>query len=184
MWTCGTCDLGLVYDNSVNSNNNDSESVSVSGYCDADWGGDKNDRKSTTGYCTYINNNLISWCTKKQPTVALSSTEAEYMAIAEVAKEVMWLRIILIEMNVNVITPTIIYVDNQSAKKISENDTEHDRTKHIDIRHYFIRDLINSGEIKLVWISTHDQLADIFTKPLGGTIFTTLRNKLMKIKID
>ena len=77
---------------------------------------------------------------------------------------------------------SIIYVDNQSAKRISENDTEHDRTKHIDIRHYFIRDLINNGEIKLVWVSTDKQLADIFTKPLGGTIFTMLRNKLMKIR--
>ena len=78
-------------------------------------------------------------------------------------------------------TPTIIYVDNQSAIKISENDAEHDRTKHIDIRHYFIRELINNGEIKLEWISTSEQLADIFTKPLPGSIFTNLRNKIMKI---
>jgi len=79
------------------------------------------------------------------------------------------------------ITPTIIYVDNQSAIRISENDSEHDRTKHIDVRHYFIRDLINSGDIKLQWISTVDQLADIFTKPLSTSTFTSLRDRLMKI---
>ena len=152
------------------------------GYCGSDYAGDIGDRKSTTGYCSYINNNIISWCTKKQATVALSSTEAEYMAIGEIAKEVMWLRMILEEMNVKVKRPTIIYVDNQSAKKISENDTEHDRTKHIDVRHYFNRDLIANGEVKLEWISTHNQLADIFTKPLGVPAFTTLRNKIMKIR--
>ena len=171
------CLLRLIYDN--NYKNSDGE-VIISGYCDADWGGDLNDRKSTTGYCTFINNNLISWNSKKQRTVALSSTEAEYMAINEVAKELMWLRIILKEMNINVKSPSILYVDNQSAIKISENDTEHDRTKHIDIRYYFIRDLITNGEIKLHWVSTAEQLADIFTKPLGGTIFTNLRDILMK----
>jgi hypothetical protein len=176
-YLAGVPHLGLIYDNK--SNNSDGE-VIISGYCDADWGGDLVDRKSTTGYCTFINNNLISWNSKKQRTVALSSTEAEYMAINEVAKELMWLRIILKEMNVKVKTPSILYVDNQSAIKISENDTEHDRTKHIDIRYYFIRDLISSGEMKLRWVSTGEQLADIFTKPLGGTIFTNLRDILMK----
>ena len=101
------------------------------------------------------------------------------MGISEVAKEVMWLRILLKEMNMNVETPSIIYVDNQASIRISENDADHDRTKHIDIRHYFIRDLINNNEIKLQWISTHDQLADIFTKSLGKNIFKTLREKLM-----
>ena len=178
----GVPNIGLVYDSiNINENDSDSDTIIITGYCDADWGGDKNDRKSTTGYCTFINNNLISWCTKKQATVALSSTEAEYMAICEVAKEIMWLRILLKELFLNIKTPTIIYVDNQSAKRISENDTEHDRTKHIDIRHYFIRDLISNGEIKLEWVSTTEQIADIFTKSLNSSIFTTLRKKLMKI---
>ena len=90
------------------------------------------------------------------------------------------MKTILRELGENVESPTVIYVDNQSAIKISENDTEHDRTKHIDIRHYYIRELIKSGEIKLKWLPTCEQLADIFTKPLGGKIFTTLRDKLMK----
>jgi hypothetical protein len=171
----GTRHHGLLYTH----NKNTSDQVELVGYCDADWGGDTSDRKSTTGYCTMINGNLISWSSKKQTTVALSSTEAEYMAITEVAKEIMWLRMILEELHVKIVTPTIIYVDNQSAIKISENDTEHDRTKHIDIRHYFVRDLINSGHIKLQWLPTAEQLADIFTKPLGSATYTSLRDRLM-----
>ncbi len=177
-YLAGTSQYGLLYDN--NNNTGVYGEVNLTGYCDADWGGDLIDRKSTTGYCTFINGNMISWCTKKQRTVALSSTEAEYMAINEIAKEIMWLRIILKELSITVKTPTIIYVDNQSAIRISENDTEHDRTKHIDIRHYYIRELIVKGDIKLKWLPTSEQLADIFTKPLGGTIFTNLRDKLMK----
>jgi hypothetical protein len=153
--------------------------VKLHGYCDADWGGDLTDRKSTTGYCTFVNNNLISWQSKKQTTVALSSCEAEYMAINDIAKEIMWMRMLMKELKIEVETPTIIYVDNQSAIKISENDSAHDRTKHIDIRHYYIRDLIDNGEIKLVWVPTADQLADIFTKSLSSSTFTSIRDRLM-----
>ena len=103
------------------------------------------DRKSTTGYCTFINNNIIDWQCKKQTTVALSSTEAEYMAISEVTKEVMWMIAILTELKQKVVTPVTIYVDNQSAIKISENDTAHHRTKHIDISHHFIRDAVSTA---------------------------------------
>ena len=151
----------------------------LSGYCDADWGGDLVDRKSTTGYCTFLNNNLISWQSKKQTTVALSSTEAEYMAICEVTKEIMWMKMILEELQLTVSSPSIIYVDNQSAIKISENDIAHDRTKHIDIKHYFVKDAIEKRIIKLQWISTDQQLADIFTKPLQPASFTSLRDRLI-----
>jgi hypothetical protein len=153
--------------------------IIVSAYCDADWAGDKNDRKSTTGYCTFINKNIVNWCSKKQSVVALSSAEAEYMAISEVVKDVMWTRMILEELMFEVQTPSIIHVDNQSAIRISETDGEHERTKHIDVRHCFIKDEISKGKIKLKWVSTHDQLADIFTKALPTKTFTTLREKIM-----
>ena len=165
---------GLLY-----KTDNQHQGVELSGYCDADWAGDTVDRKSTTSYCTFINNNLIDWQSKKQTTVALSSTEAEYMAITEVTKEIMWLRAILTELSIEVRTPITIYVDNQSAIKISENDTAHHRTKHIDIRHHFIRDVINSGVIKLVWISTDKQLADIFTKALPAATYINIRDQLV-----
>lgn len=98
------------------------------------------------------------------------------MAINEVAKEIMWMRIVLREMKVNFLSPTIIFIDNQSAIKISENDTDHDRTKHIDTRYYFIRDLILRGDVKLMWLPTDRRLADILTKPLSGLTFDTLKD--------
>jgi hypothetical protein len=153
--------------------------VVLHGYCDADYGGDLIDRKSTTGYCTYLNDNLITWASKKQQTVALSSCESEYMAITEVAKEIMWMRHLLHELDIQVETPTTIYVDNQSAIRISENDSAHSRTKHIDIKHHYINDLINQGEVKLEWISTDNQLADIFTKTLQPSTFISLRDRLI-----
>jgi ribonuclease HI len=156
-----------------------SKGVRITAYCDADWAGDKDDRKSTSGYCIFINNNLINWCSKKQSVVALSSAEAEYMAISEAIKELIWIRMIMKELMITVETPSILYVDNQSAIRISENDGEHERTKHIDVRHYFIKDTINQGEIKLKWISTNDQLADIFTKALSSKTFIKLRDKMM-----
>jgi hypothetical protein len=170
-----TRDLGLTYSHS----HRQSEEVELTGYCDADWGGDLIDRKSTTGYCTFLNNNLISWASKKQPTVALSSAEAEYMAISDMMKEILWMRMILNELHVNVITPTIIFVDNQSAIRISENDSDHDRTKHIDIRHCFIQDCIHNGDIKLEWVPSQHQRADIFTKPLSSQQFTALHESIM-----
>jgi hypothetical protein len=91
----------------------------------------------------------------------------------------MWVRMILTELHVKIITPTIIYCDNQPAIRISKNDSDHDRTKHINIKHYYIKELINEGHIDLKWISTHHQLADIFTKGLAAPTFTTLRAQLM-----
>ena len=166
--------LGLLY----TPNHHQGDELTLTAYCDADWAGDLNDRKSTTGYCTFINDNLIDRQSKKQPTVALSSTEAEYMSIVEVAKEVIWMTSILTELRQKVHKPIIIYVDNQSAIKISENDTSHQRTKHIDIRHHFIRDLINNKSIVLKYIRTTEQRADIFPKALPPQTFIKLRDML------
>jgi hypothetical protein len=156
---------------------NDKVVVTI-GYSDADWGGDRSDRKSTTGFCVLLNNNLISWNTKKQPTVALSSSESELMAMVEVMKEVLWVKQLLGELDIPNDTPTV-RVDNQSTIKMTNNDTEHDRSKHIDIKHYFVRELVKGKTMKLEWVSTVDQLADIFTKCLGKDIFVRLRDRLM-----
>jgi hypothetical protein len=171
----GTTNCGLVYE--MNSSNN--SSVTITGYCDADWGGDQDDRRSTTGYCIFINNNLVSWNTHKQATVALSSAEAELNAIVDATKEVMWLVQLLTEMHVNVTTPVILHVDNQSAMKMSTHTAEYDRSKHIQIRSSFVRENINSNTIKLEWIPTQLQLADIFTKSLTGSVFINQRDRLV-----
>jgi hypothetical protein len=173
----GSMNYGLVYMNRIGSIN---DSVQITGYSDADWAGDKSDRKSTTGYCVFINGNIVSWCTKKQQTVALSTMEAEYMALTEVTKEIMWMNMLLTEMKVKVQTPMIVYCDNQPTIQSSNNDVHHDRTKHIDTRYYFVRDLIHNNTIKVVWINSHSQIADIFTKPLAAQLFQHHRSSLVQ----
>jgi len=171
-------DYGLVYNNN-NRVNNMTDKLTITGYCDSDWGGDTADSKSTTGYIVLVNNNIISWNTKKQPTVALSSAEAELMALVEVTKEIAWLSMLLTELNYNINQPSTIYVDNQSTIKMSANLSEHDRSKHIRIKYNYIKDEIDTNQTRLQWISSGDQLADIFTKALQGPTFIGLRNKIL-----
>jgi hypothetical protein len=160
-------------------NNSYMRPLEVLAYCDADWGGDLLDRKSTTGYCIFINNNLVSWNVKKQPTVALSTAEAELMSIVEVIKEVIWVRKLLVELSYPLQEPIVTYSDNQSALDVVENDCLHDRSKHIEIKYHFVRDETRKGRVLLEWISTQDQIADIFTKGLGPTLFSKFRSKLI-----
>jgi len=173
----GCVEYGLRYKNDESVYGN---GVEITAYCDADWGGDKTDRKSTTGYCVYMNNNLITWDTKKQQTVALSTAEAELMAIVEAVKEVKWVGMLVSEMGYQVRKPILIHTDNQSAMNITKHDTEHGRTKHVDIKHSFVRDEIKKGEVEIKWISSQQQMADTFTKTLTPSVFLTHREKLVQ----
>jgi hypothetical protein len=174
----GTVKYGLKYKNDEDKYGNE---VEVTGYCDADWGGHKNEenKKSTTGYCVFMNGNLISWRTHKQETTASSSTEAELNALHEVWKEVKWMCMLLSEMGCRVRRPSTIYCDNQSTILIAKNDTQHERTKHIDIKKFLIRDEIKGGEIRVEWVSSSQQKADIFTKQLNPPTFLSLRQHLV-----
>jgi hypothetical protein len=116
---------------------------------------------------------------KKQPTVATSTCEAEYMAIYKAVQEIMWLSNFLQELKLIVIPQSIIHSDNHAAITISENDSYHDRSKHIDIKYHFIREAIKNNIIKVQYISTHDQQADILTKATGSNILSKFRNLLM-----
>jgi hypothetical protein len=172
----GSLDVGLVF----KSNNKTHEmKYEMNVYSDADWGGDRDDRKSTTGFVVKLNGNCVSWTSKKQSTVALSSAEAEYLAIGSAAKETKWLTQFLGELQIQSSTKTIIYTDNRAAKLICKNDLYHDRTKHIDIRHHSIRNDVKNGVYNVEWISTYEQLGDIFTKGLNVNQFTYLRDKIM-----
>jgi hypothetical protein len=171
----GTSEYGLRYDN----NNNRDDRATVSAYCDSDWAGDKEDRRSTTGYCTFMNGNLINWNTRKQQTVALSSAEAELMAVTEAVKEMMWLKEMLKEMKWSVTLPSIIYSDNQPAVHMTHNDVSQDRSKHIATRHFFVREGIDGGEHDVKWVSTDRQIADIFTKCLSVVPFNRQRDRLV-----
>ena len=140
--------------------------TTLKGFVDADWASDVNDRKSTSGFIFMLAGGAISWGSKKQSAVALSSTEAEYIAAAHAAKEVVWLRRLLLELKQKVEGPTILAMDNQSAITIAHNPEFHDRLKHIEIRHHFLRQKIEEGELGLEYTPTGDQVADILTKGL------------------
>ncbi|KAI0524508.1 hypothetical protein KFK09_003879 [Dendrobium nobile] len=147
-------------------------------FSDADWAGDKNTRRSTSGYCTFLGNTLISWSVKKQPTVARSSTEAEYRSIAAALTDIIWLRRLLLDFNISLSSPTKLYCDSTSAIALANNPVFHARTKHIEIDHHFIKDHIDTKTVNILPISTKDQVADIFTKHLSTPRYQLLRDKL------
>lgn len=134
------------------------------GYCDADWGNHLDDRRSFSGYSFIMAGGAVSWSAKKQSTVALSTMEAEYMAATEAAKEAMWWRNFLRELGVEINQPTIICCDNQGAIQLAKNPALHPRSKHIDIRHHFIREVVANKIVELKYISTEIMGADILTK--------------------
>lgn len=138
------------------------------GYADADWAADVNDRRSISGYVFILSGGAVSWSSKKQSSVALSSTEAEYMAVSAATKDLIWIRTLLAELDSTAICgPTPLLVDNQSAISLTSNAMFHDRTKHISIRHHFIREKVDSGEVTVEYIPTGEQVADVLTKGLS-----------------
>lgn len=166
----GTAHLGLVY-----RQGNPKLIVST----DSNWGGDVDDQKSQTGVVSKMNGCAVSWKSQKQSVVSLSSAEAEYMAAGEGAKEALWLRQLLMEMGRTQSTSTVMLIDNKAAIALADNDVFHNRTKHIDMRHHFIRDHVKSDALLPTWISTHEQEADIFTKALSKHPFMYLRAQVM-----
>jgi len=153
--------------------------VDVCAYADADWANSKADRKSVSGWVSKLNGDVISWASKKQRTVALSTCEAELYAEAEAIKEVLWLRGMLKELGLHTQLGSTIYGDNQSAIAISKNGVKGERTKHVDIKYHFVTETVERGDVVLKWIPTMEQQADIFTKALAAPVFVNLRQQLM-----
>lgn len=139
----------------------------LKGYVDADWANCLMDRRSYTGYVFILSKGPISWESKKQRTVALSSTEAEYMGLTEAAKENMYIREFLLELGFGNLADTRVLNDNMGALRLAENQVFHARSKHIDIRHHFIRESIQKKQLKLEHVSTDDMIADMLTKGLS-----------------
>jgi hypothetical protein len=140
--------------------------VEVLGYCDADWAGDVDTRRSTSGYVFMLGGGAISWSSKRQPTVALSSTEAEYMSATHASKEALWLRRFVEELGWE--QPCVeVLCDNQSALKLMKNPQYHSKTKHIAIQYHFLRELIEEGALKFSFVGTNLQCADFLTKGLS-----------------
>ena len=137
------------------------------GYSDADWAQSLVDRRSTSGYVFTLAGGLVSWSSKKQPTVALSTMEAEYIALAHAAKEAIWLRALLTELGHAPTGATPIFSDNQAAIAFAHDNQFHARAKHIDIRHHFIRERIDAADISVAYCASEDNCADILTKALA-----------------
>ena len=153
--------------------------LELEGYCDSDWGSDLNTRRSTTGWVFMLGGGAVSWGSKLQPTVALSSSEAEYMAASAAVQEAVHMRSLLSSLDMEQHGAIKIYEDNQGCIALSENPVMHRRTKHIDIRYHFIRERVESGEVKLCYVPTEQQLADLLTKPLGRQQVSRLRERIM-----
>ena len=166
----GTCNFGIKFTRS--------KEFKLVGFSDSDWGGSIDDLRSTSGYCFTLGSGVFSWCSKKQETVAQSTAEVEFVAATAAVNQALWLRKILIDLNLEQKESTEILVDNQAAIAISYNPVFHGKTKHFNIKLFFLREVQKDGAIVLVYCKTEDQAADIFTKPLLVSKFEFLRTKL------
>ena len=146
----------------------------------SDWAGNADDRKSTTGGCFYVGANLVAWMSKKQNYVSLSTVETEYIATGSCCSQLLWMKKILTDYGISQDT-MVVYCDNSSVIDISKNPVQHSKTKHIEIRYYFIRDLVERKIMCLEYILTERQNVNIFTKPLDRSKFETLRQVISMI---
>jgi Reverse transcriptase (RNA-dependent DNA polymerase)/gag-polypeptide of LTR copia-type/Integrase core domain/GAG-pre-integrase domain/Domain of unknown function (DUF4219)/Zinc knuckle len=175
-YIAGTAEYGLWY-----AKENGDELV---GYSDSDWAGCYEDMKSTSGYIFFLGSSPISWRSKKQPTVALSSSEAEYVAMCSAACQAVWLRRVLEDVGNMQEGAVVLKCDNKSTIAMCKNPVLHGRSKHIDIKLHFIRELVASRSIEVDYVPTADQKADILTKALQATEFLMMRRKLGVIKYE
>jgi hypothetical protein len=169
-------DYGLFYEASTE--------LQVHGYTDADWAGSISDRRSTNSFMFSFGRVAVTWSSKKQPTVALSSTEAEYRGAVMAACVVAWLRKLFGDLGLHVNRQVVIYCDNLSSIQLARNPVFHAQTKHIEVHYHFIREKVLAGEIDLVYVSTEDQVADIFTKVLGAEKHPRFRSMLGVMELE
>lgn len=166
----GTPGLGLLFKKNTHRG--------VELFTDADWAGSAEDRRSTSGYCTFVWGNLVTWRSKKQSVVARSSAEAELRSLALGICEGLWLKMFLEELGMKTDGPITNYCDNRAAISISHNPVHHDRVKHVEVDRHFIKEKVDEGILKIQYVHTTEQTADILTKPLFRPLFEKFTNKL------
>ena len=147
-------------------------------YTDVDWADDRDSRKSTSGYFTLVGGNLLTWRSKKQKVVALSSAEAEFRGVAKGITEILWLRKLLYELDFPPTGACKLFCDNKEAIDISENTVQHDRTKQVEVDRHFIKEKLEKEIISIPHVRSEDQLADILTKAVSVEAFETTLSKL------
>ena len=166
----GTIDHGLIIHRHSN--------LSLHAFSDAGWEGDKDDYTSTSAYLVYLGRNPISWSSKKQRTIARSSTKVEYHLVASTVAELQWICSLLIELGVDLPQQLVIYCDNVGATNLCANPVFHSRMKHVGLDYHFIRDHVQNGLLRVAHISSADQLVDLLTKPLPRQQFQHLKTKI------
>jgi len=168
-YLAGSAHYELVYDGVSNKG--------LLAYCDSDYAGCTDTRRSITGFFVKLANGVVSWQSHAQKTVALSSTEAEYMALSDCSRQIVWIQSLLGELGFTH-TQTPIYGDNQGSMFIGSNPVQDRRTKHIDIRYHFIREKIVEGKVEVFFVQGDKNIADMLTKNLGNTKFSEFRSQL------
>lgn len=167
----GTMNYKLLY-------RRDESAEMLEAYADADWGNDPNDRRSVSGYVVKLFGSTVTWATKKQSSVALSTTEAELMALCQASCEVVWIVNVLNSVGVKVVEPITVYEDNQPCIAVTVEPRKHKRMKHVEIQNFFVRELVQKGTVELKYLATEDQVADVMTKGLASPRFHKLRDVL------
>lgn len=148
-------------------------------FCDSDWAGNPDDRRSTSGFRVYLGNCLVSWSAKNQAVVSWSSTEAKYRSMALTTADLFWLRMLFKDLCLPLTSPPGLWCDNISALALASNSVYHARTNHIEVDYHFIHEKVLNRDILVKFISTKDQVADIFTNGLSSARFSYLKSKLM-----
>ncbi|KAJ0726566.1 putative RNA-directed DNA polymerase [Helianthus annuus] len=174
----GTINHGLLLRHDSGSLLHAYTDAQLTAFSDADWAGCPDDRRSTGGFAIYLGRNLVSWAARKQKTVSRSSTESEYKALADTVAELTWLETLLRELCFPVKIAPTLWCDNLGATYLSANPVFHARTKHVEVDFHFVREKVAQRKLHVQFISTHDQIADVFTKALPSQRFLLLRSKL------
>jgi histone deacetylase 1/2 len=172
----GTLDNGLCISASLTTH--------LTTYSNADWAGCPDTRRSTSGYCMFLGDSLVSWSSKRQTTVSRSSAKTEYRGVAHATAECCWLRNLLQELHVPINKATVIYCDNISAVYLSENPVHRWRTKHVKLDLHFVCDKVALGQLRVVQVPTTHQYADIMTKGLPSALFNQFKTSLCVSNTD
>ena len=161
-----------------------SSPLDIVAYSDAYWAGCPDTRRSTSGYCVYLGGALVSWSSKRQPTVSCSSAEAEYRVVANAVADCVWLRQLLDDLGSPPSKATVVFCDNILVVYMSTNPVHHRRTKHIELDIHFVHEKVALGELRVVHVPTTQQLADIMTKGLPTASFQSFRSSLYVLPSD